>query len=305
MSNSIIKHFKIPECAYSYIDLMLTDTERQILESYDPSVLFDAPSMALTLNINLAEAQNTVASAYKRGVLERSDETHYHTGSFYGRLGIFCQYENKIWHSIPSADRDMIGSWYLDSFIQMNKPRWEKGERLDSVAPLEEAIHFLEQQTDPVYVTTCDCRSIFENCKHSRETCISFSNDYNSPADRGHARKISVSEAVELVINCDKEGLIHTLEGSHGMCNCCGDCCFEYRAAKICNTIGTFPITHTIATYQKEACVKCGLCVRRCPMKAFTKEDDTIVFDSNVCIGCGICVNACPKQAITVGKRPV
>ena len=46
-----------------------------------------------------------------------------------------------------------------------------------------------------------------------------------------------------------------------------------------------------------DACVKCGTCVRNCPVDAINIEDKT--FDLDKCIGCWGCVNRCPKHAIT------
>lgn len=46
-----------------------------------------------------------------------------------------------------------------------------------------------------------------------------------------------------------------------------------------------------------DACVKCGTCVRHCPVDAIDIENKT--FDLDKCIGCWGCVNRCPKRAIT------
>ena len=46
-----------------------------------------------------------------------------------------------------------------------------------------------------------------------------------------------------------------------------------------------------------DACVKCGTCVRHCPVDAIDIEART--FDLDKCIGCWGCVNRCPKHAIT------
>ena len=46
-----------------------------------------------------------------------------------------------------------------------------------------------------------------------------------------------------------------------------------------------------------DACVKCGNCVRHCPVDAIDIEART--FDLDKCIGCWGCVNRCPKHAIT------
>lgn len=54
-----------------------------------------------------------------------------------------------------------------------------------------------------------------------------------------------------------------------------------------------------------EDCVKCGVCVKLCPMKNLILEESGIKQNNN-CILCYRCVNACPKKAITVlfNKKP-
>ena len=46
-----------------------------------------------------------------------------------------------------------------------------------------------------------------------------------------------------------------------------------------------------------DACIKCGTCVRNCPVDAIDIEAKT--FDIEKCIGCWGCINRCPKHAIT------
>ena len=49
-------------------------------------------------------------------------------------------------------------------------------------------------------------------------------------------------------------------------------------------------------------CVKCGLCVKKCPMQNFELGEEKAVPKGN-CIYCYRCVNLCPKKAITVVYR--
>ena len=52
-----------------------------------------------------------------------------------------------------------------------------------------------------------------------------------------------------------------------------------------------------------DACIKCGACVRNCPVDAIDIEAKT--FDVEKCIGCWACINRCPKHAITSTSKQV
>ncbi len=52
-----------------------------------------------------------------------------------------------------------------------------------------------------------------------------------------------------------------------------------------------------------DACIKCGTCVRNCPVDAIDIEAKT--FDVEKCIGCWGCINRCPKHAITSTSKEV
>ncbi|MGD9581834.1 MAG: NADH-ubiquinone oxidoreductase-F iron-sulfur binding region domain-containing protein, partial [Vampirovibrionia bacterium] len=50
-----------------------------------------------------------------------------------------------------------------------------------------------------------------------------------------------------------------------------------------------------------EHCVKCGLCVKNCPVEAITGSKQTgYVINKNTCIKCGRCADVCKFDAVTV-----
>lgn len=46
-------------------------------------------------------------------------------------------------------------------------------------------------------------------------------------------------------------------------------------------------------------CIKCGYCVRMCPMGAIDKADPSVI-DNDKCISCFRCIKVCPKKAKTM-----
>ena len=58
---------------------------------------------------------------------------------------------------------------------------------------------------------------------------------------------------------------------------------------------GTAP--NTAAPKTTDACVKCGICVKNCPVGIIDPADPTHITDVSKCQRCFSCVKKCPKQA--------
>ena len=60
---------------------------------------------------------------------------------------------------------------------------------------------------------------------------------------------------------------------------------------------------------QKDLCVKCGICVKSCPVPGgalhFTKKGKPPVYDYDKCIACYCCQEMCPKKAIYDYQHPI
>ncbi|MBQ7734201.1 MAG: 4Fe-4S binding protein [Synergistaceae bacterium] len=52
-----------------------------------------------------------------------------------------------------------------------------------------------------------------------------------------------------------------------------------------------------------EACIKCGRCVRGCPVDAI--DINAKSFNLDKCIGCWGCINRCPQHAISSTSKQV
>ncbi len=56
-----------------------------------------------------------------------------------------------------------------------------------------------------------------------------------------------------------------------------------------------------LAVVDENLCIKCGLCVMKCPRQIIDKETGGFPqIDAKACIGCGACKNACPVKAIEI-----
>ena len=52
-----------------------------------------------------------------------------------------------------------------------------------------------------------------------------------------------------------------------------------------------------VVSYDRAACINCGVCVKACRENALTATEDGIVIDREKCNHCGRCVKSCPTDA--------
>jgi ferredoxin len=138
--------------------------------------------------------------------------------------------------------------------------------------------------------------------------------------DRGHGKRLTLAEAVDLLRWADGKGLMHTSDsewrtrGLHAICNCCACDCYPFRAALELGSKGAWPRSRYIAVHDREKCNSCGLCVQRCYFDAFFldpapeqpagKTETDVRYAPGRCWGCGLCANTCPTEAITMECLP-
>ena len=155
-------------------------------------------------------------------------------------------------------------------------------------------------------VSICPCRLSHwivdpgNHCGHMLETCMHSGDLSRWAVKHGLARKITYDEALERLRQCNRDGLVHTLDINSIVCNCCNDCCGIFYAYSFGTP--TFIPSPFIAHADESDCNACGLCADRCPVGAITVEDTASV-NTKLCLGCGVCVPSCDTKAITLKRR--
>lgn len=129
-------------------------------------------------------------------------------------------------------------------------------------------------------VADCACRTaaklVGKGCEHPIEdTCMQFDEtaDYYVRTGRGHY--VSKEEALHILENTEKAGLVHCAFQVEGkdyttfICNCCGCACAGLRQI---NRLDANPMSHSNfrAQINNDKCVACGECVTICPVNAVT-----------------------------------
>ncbi len=194
-------------------------------------------------------------------------------------------------------------------------PEMERGLPLIRVVPIGESLEdetevlpddALEKRLDEasfMAVGHCPCRQIGayldKGCGRNTENCMHFGSMGRYIVDVGIGRRIDREEALAILRQATRDGLVHVcdnVQGSlHTICNCCSCCCAFFRA-KLVNDYDTVSRSSYVARVDEGACISCGLCEERCPVNAVTVGDGPAVVDEDVCIGCGVCTPTCGAE---------
>ncbi len=106
------------------------------------------------------------------------------------------------------------------------------------VMPLDVASELVRNQR-VVGVAECYCRAMKDfqgqHCEKPRETCFVFNEFAESLIDQGIARRLDLDEALTIMVQAEKAGLVHNADNFQGqirsICNCCSCCCPGLQAA--------------------------------------------------------------------------
>ncbi len=268
------------------------------------------------------------------------------SGSKYGLLplapGIFEAYfsarhdtEENLKKAAKVMDyfmKNMISFRFIDhdfSFLRPLLPIEAKQKfiKIDETVPSEsqvlpyELVERLINEHDKFAVIPCQCRLVAElngnPCKLAKaeDGCFIAGVGAQYIIQTGMGRELNKKEAIEYLKKTEKAGLVHNttycsgLESYMFICNCCPCHCGVLGPTKKYG----LPVTkksnfEPVINY--DLCVKCELCVKKCPMEAIYHQfplkpdasDDKIVIRTEICIGCGVCASNCAKNAITMKK---
>lgn len=300
INQTFVQKFQVPEAAYPYLERIFTREEMDFVSRIEKET-FTVQDVKET---GIPEAEDFVRRSYKRGILsiENEEKKLYKLSDFYGRLDIFSISETDTYRSFPKEGRKALDSWYFEAYYKGLSQDITKRPTPDVIMPLEDVLSFIDGQERPVYLNFCDCRSLGGECGLPTRTCITYKNGINSFVHRGLSEEIDKEKAKAIVIQADKERLMHTVN-PNGICNCCSDCCYLFRGQKQRGSTGFWPETRYVIRLDAGRCISCGKCMRTCHFKVFAKEV-RVQADQSKCVGCGICVGACPVHALKLVRLP-
>ena len=245
--------------------------------------------------------------------MRRNNKTLFNAVPF--MVGLYEYSVNKVDEELAKYFKEYYDTAYQEEMGISDVPGFK-------VIPIEETIepnttlypyHKLKdsiRNARVISVTDCICRKEArlngEGCDYPIETCLSFGVAAEYYIENGIGREISADEAIRIIKEADKAGLVHAGANSKhlsNICNCCPCCCASMKGItekgldkhKFMNAIFESII-------DEEICVSCGTCVERCPVGAIEMDDNAVV-SREKCLGCGLCATVCSEEAISLQLR--
>ena len=183
-----------------------------------------------------------------------------------------------------------------------------------NVSTFDEVTSLLQQADEPFVINECICRkkkSIEgQTCKVTdrKETCLAIGSMAQMVLIGGTGREITRDEAMSIIEENQKQGLIlqpSNTEKAEFICSCCGCCCGMLDVHKNIPKPLDFWASNFQAEVDKNTCEGCGTCEEWCQVGAVSVSESKqqAVVDLNRCLGCGVCVSNCPTESISLLKK--
>ncbi len=180
------------------------------------------------------------------------------------------------------------------------------------IGTYDELRDLVEKSDGRIRIGECLCRKALQMAGHTckvtarSETCMGFRDFGELMGRTGWGRAITKEEALEIISQNEKDGLVlqpGNQQEIEFICSCCGDCCGSLKGVKALPRPAEYVASNYYAQVNADLCNGCGVCVDRCQMEAVGIKDDIAKVNLDRCIGCGLCVPTCSLESIQLVKK--
>ncbi len=129
--------------------------------------------------------------------------------------------------------------------------------------------------------------------------------------ENGMGKRLTKQEALDLLIKCEKNGLVHcTLNAQKPdfLCNCDNEHCGILKMITKFHRMSGVALSNFRAKIdESKECTECYRCVDLCPTHALLPSIEeggkfNLELKNNLCIGCGVCSTNCSTKRIILNK---
>ncbi len=305
----ILKHFFTPFEVKLALCLTLSKT----------SILKIKRRMYKKYNEELDEQQLTkkLDNLYMKGSINRTIKNNkkFYSNSMLA-IGMFEFHVDHLSKDLIEKLHQYLDEGFGDEFFSSTLPQLRTSPHLKAVVPehkiatYDNIKAFVKNTNKNIQVANCVCKQgsalIGKPCKQTDniEICLIFNG--TGYQERGQSRKISKDECLKILDQAEERGLVLQPGNTYEpfcICLCCGCCCEVLTTAKKFDKPAELFATNYYVDIKTEACIGCGICIKRCQMDALTLIDNKVMINLDRCIGCGLCVTKCPNDALYLTKK--
>jgi len=167
--------------------------------------------------------------------ISRHEKNQYNAIPFV--VGLYEYSVKKMDSELAGLCREYVDTVYMDEIGATDIPSLKVvpiGTKIGAGTELLPYHNIVEnvRKAKRIAVAECICRKekrlLGEGCTHPLEACLTFGITADYYIESGMGREISAEEAIQIIEEADKSGLVHTATNTRSMsmiCNCCPCCC--------------------------------------------------------------------------------
>jgi ferredoxin len=320
---------------FKILKILFSEREAGLVSSL-PIKPFNAKRAAGIWKIKESEAIKVLNDLADRGILLDSE---YENEIFYSmpppmagffefslmryRKDIDQKALSELYYQYMNVEEDFIKDLFTTGKTQLGRAFINEevlsGENVLHVLDYERASEVIRTASS-IGIGVCYCRHKMEhmgkNCNAPMNICMTFNGSADSLTRHGIARKVDVTEGIDLLQKARDFNLVqfgeNVQENVNFICNCCGCCCEAMIAARKFGFLNPVHTTNFLPSVNEENCNGCGKCISLCPVEAMTlvssndpakPQKKKAKLNREICLGCGLCLKGCEKKSIRLDSR--